>query len=69
MGKEKLDIAALSPGDLAALLSQSLRRPITEEQVREIAVCGNLLSADDCINLIEYSAFLAGRVNFDGTTN
>ena len=69
MGKEKLDIAALSPGDLAALLSQSLRRPITEEQVREIAEAGNILSGDDTINLIEYSAFIAGRVNFDGTTN
>ena len=69
MGKEKLDIAALSLNDLAALLSQSLRRPITEEQVREIAEAGNILSDDDTINLIEYSAFLAGRVNFDGTTN
>jgi len=69
LGKEKLDIAALSPGDLAALLSQSLRRPITEEQVREIAEAGNILSGDDTINLIEYSAFIAGRVNFDGTTN
>ena len=64
MTKEKLDIAALSPGELAALLSQSLRRPITEEQVREIAENGDLLSDADSINLIEYTAYLAQELNY-----
>jgi hypothetical protein len=62
--KEKLDIAALSPGDLATLLSQSLRRPITEEQVREIAESGDLLSENQSINLVKFTAFLAGQVNY-----
>ncbi len=64
MGKEKLDISAISPRDLATLLSQAVRRPITEEQVREIAGAGKLLSEHDTINLIEYTAYMATEVNF-----
>jgi uncharacterized protein YpmB len=66
--KDKLNISALSPGDLATLFSRSLRRPVTEQQVRDIAEAGNLLSETDSINLIEYTAYLAGEVNF-GNTN
>lgn len=68
MTKAKLDISAISPGDLAKLFSQSLRRPISEEQIREIANAGKLLSEHDSINLIEYTAYLAQEVNF-GSTN
>jgi hypothetical protein len=68
LSKEKLDIAAMSPSDLANLLSQSLRRPITEDQIRDIAEAGKLLSANDTINLIEYTAYVAGEVSF-GPTN
>ncbi len=67
MSKDKLDIAAMSPGDLATLLSQSLRRPISGDQIREIAAAGKLLN-ENGINLIEFTAFLANEVNF-GTTN
>jgi len=67
LSKDKLDISAISPGDLATLLSQSLRRPVTEEQIRDIADAGKLLS-ENTINLIEYTAYLAQEVNF-GNTN
>ena len=67
MANEKLNLTALSPGDSAMLFSRSLKRPVTEEQVRDIAEAGNLLS-DDTINLIEYAAYLAQEVTF-GNTN
>ena len=68
MANEKLNITALSPGDLATLFSRSLKRPVTEQQVRDIADAGSLLSETDTINLIEYTAYLAGQVNY-GNTN
>ncbi len=63
----QLHLTAISPSDLATLLSQSLRRPISEEQVREIAASGNLLLENDTINLIEYAAYLANEVSFGNT--
>ena len=57
---DKLDPAALSPESLAKLLSASLKRVITTEQVLEIAETGNLLSVDGTINLVQYTAYLAG---------
>jgi len=67
LANDKLNISALSPSDLATLFSRSLRRPVTEEQVRDIAEAGNLLSETDRINLIEYTAYLAGEVNYAST--
>jgi len=68
LANDKLNITALSPGDLATLLSRSLKRPVTEQQVRDIAEAGNLLSEGETINLIEYTAYLAQEVTF-GNTN
>ena len=56
----KLDPTALTPEDLAKLLSVSAKRLITTDQVMEVAEEGNLLSADDKINLIYYTAYLIG---------
>ena len=67
MTNDKLNLTALSPSDLATLFSRSLRRPVTEQQVRDIAEVGNLLTETDTINLIEYTAYLAGEVNFANT--
>ena len=64
---DKLNISSLSPVDLATLFSRSLRRPITEQQVRDIAEAGNLLTDNDTINLIEFTAYLAGQVNYVNT--
>jgi len=60
--KKPLEITAMKPSDLAAVLSSAYRRKITEEQVREVAEAGNLLAGDGTINLIQYTAFLAGEV-------
>ena len=57
-----LDITAIRPADLAVVLSSAYRRKITEQQVREVAQAGNLLRGDGTINLIAYTAFLAGEV-------
>ncbi len=59
--KKHLEITAMKPSDLAAVLSSAYRRKVTEEQVSEIAEAGNLLSADGTINLIHYTAYLAGE--------
>ena len=64
MTNDKLNLTALSPSDLATLFSRSLRRPVSEQQVRDIAEAGNLLNETDSINLIEYTAYLAQEVNF-----
>ena len=62
----RLEITALSPADLAAVLSGAYRRRVTEEQVLAVAEAGNLLSANGTINLVAYAAFLAGEVGAGG---
>lgn len=47
-----LEITAISPSDLATVLSSAFRRKITEEQILAVANVGNLLAADGTINLI-----------------
>ena len=61
MSEKKLDPTALTPEDLAKLLSVSAKRLITTEQVTEIAEAGNLLSTDGKLNLIFYTAYLIGE--------
>jgi hypothetical protein len=63
---EKIDPGQLSPATLALLLTNTGQRLVTEEQVRLIAESGNLLSANDTISLIHYTAFLAQ--SSEGTT-
>ena len=63
---EKINPNALEPGTLALLLTNAGQRLVTEKQVRTIAEAGNLLSANETINLIQFTAFLAqaeGKVN------
>jgi hypothetical protein len=60
---KSLEVTAMKPSDVVAVLSSAYRRKITEEQVLEVAEMGNLLSADGTINLIHYTAFLAGEVS------
>ena len=59
--KKPLEITAMKPSDLAVVLSNAFRRKVTEGQVLKIAEAGNLLSADGTINLIHYTAYLAGE--------
>ena len=63
---EKINPNALAPGTLALLLTNAGQRLVTEKQVRTIAEAGNLLSANETINLIQFTAFLAqaeGKAN------
>ena len=55
----KIDPGKLTPDTLALLLSNAGQRRITEEQVRQIAEAGDLLSVDRTVNLVQYAAFLA----------
>ena len=61
MPTNQLDPTALTPENLAKLLSVSAKRLITTQQVTEIAEAGNLLSTDGLINLIQYTAYLIGE--------
>jgi len=66
MPPEKINPNALAPKTLALLLTNAGQRLVTEAQVRNVAEAGNLLSANDTINLIQYTAFIAqaeGRAN------
>ncbi len=47
---------------MAKLLSNSTQKKITEDDIRQIADEAKILRADDTINLLEYTAFLAGEV-------
>ena len=58
----QLKISALTPKELAHVLAKASNRAITEEQVREVAEAGNLISHDGTIHLIKFAAFLAREV-------
>ena len=59
---EGLNISALSVSDAAKILASAYGRRISEQQVREAAEDGDLIRADDTINLIQFAAFLAKAV-------
>jgi len=56
--QKTLKITALTVADAARVLSSAGGREITEDQVRELAERGELISNDGTMNLIEYVAFL-----------
>ena len=60
---DQIGITSLTPDRLAMLLSSACRRRITAEQVLEIALRGNLVSASGSISLISFSAYLASGVH------
>lgn len=66
--KKRLEITAMTPAELAAVLSGAYRRKVTEEQVIAVARAGNLLATDGTISLIQYTAFLAGEVRVDSSS-
>lgn len=54
-----IKITALTPEELALLLSRASRRSISGQDVLAIARTAGIVSAAGTINLIEYTAFLA----------
>ncbi len=62
MSDKTIKITALTVAQMAKLLSNSAQKKITETEIRQIAANAGLLRADDTINLLEYTAYLAGEV-------
>ncbi len=58
-----IKITALTPDELALLLSRASRKNISAEDVRDIADTAGIISAAGTINLIEFTAFLAKEVS------
>ncbi|NLW83512.1 MAG: hypothetical protein GXY41_03760 [Phycisphaerae bacterium] len=57
--EKPMKITALTPEELALLLSRASRRTISGQDVLAIARTAGIVSATGTINLIEYTAFLA----------
>ncbi len=61
--EKPMKITALTPEELALLLSRASRRTISGQDVLAIARTAGIVSATGTINLIEYTAFLAREVS------
>lgn len=55
-------ITALTPQELAKLLSAASRKTVSAADIRAIAETAGILSENGTINLIEYTAFLAREI-------
>ncbi len=58
MSKPTLNPSAVSPADLATLLSAAGRRRITVEMIDEDIGLGAPVNADGTLNLINYAAWM-----------
>ncbi len=58
-----IKITALTPEELALLLSRASRKSISGQDVLAIARTAGIVSAAGTISLIEYTAFLAREVS------
>ena len=61
MGKS-IKITALTPEEVAKLLSGASRKAVSAADIRAIAETAGILSANGTVNLIEYTAFLAREI-------
>jgi hypothetical protein len=62
MSDKQLKLTALGASELARLLTASGSRNVSEQDVLDIAEIGGLLSEENTINLVEFTAFLAKEV-------
>jgi hypothetical protein len=62
MADNTLKITALTPEQLAKVLSEASRRKVSVQQVLAIAEDAGLVKSDGTINLVEYTAYLAREV-------
>ena len=58
-----IKITALTPEELALLLSRASRKNISGQDVLAIAKTAGIVSAAGTINLIEFTAYLAKEVS------
>ena len=61
MADNTLKITALTPEQLAKVLSEASRRKVSAQQVLAIAQNAGLVRSDGTISLVEYTAWLARR--------
>ena len=61
-----LKITAIPVADAARILASAFGRQVTEDQVREAAMSGDLIRADDTLNLLEYTAYLIHELSREG---
>lgn len=62
MADNTLKITALTPEQLAKVLSEASRRKVSAQQVLTIAENAGLVKSDGTISLVEYTAWLAREV-------
>jgi len=62
MADNTLKITALTPEQLAKVLSEASRRKVSDQQVLAIAQNAGLVRSDGTISLVEYTAWLAREV-------
>jgi len=60
--EKTITLTALTPEELALLLSRASRKPISGQDVLAIANTAGIVSAGGTINLIAFTAFLAREV-------
>ena len=61
--EKSIKITALTPEELALLLSRASRKTISGQDVLAIADTAGIVSVAGTINLIEYTAFLVREVS------
>ena len=59
---KSIKITALTPQELAKLLSQASRKAVSAADIRAISETAGILSANGTVNLIEYTAYLVREV-------
>ena len=57
-----IKITALTPEEVAKLLSGASRKAVSAADIRAIAETTGILSAKGTVNLIEYTAFLVREI-------
>ncbi len=62
MSDRELKLTALTPEQLAMVLTRSGKRKITAQDVEDIARAGGIFSEQERISLVEFTAFLAKEV-------
>lgn len=63
MAKQRIKITAISIDQLVRLLSSASSRKISADDIRIVAENPGITNADGTVNLIAYTAFLAGELS------
>jgi hypothetical protein len=61
--QDPIDIRSIEPEKLALMLSNALRKKVSESDVRRVIEEGNLADENGAVDLIKYAAYLAKEVS------